>query len=242
MTQLSSGDENRRRALQASEAYRHAVNIGNPHETSKESIDGLKSTDTPTFDGLTVNKFYDIKGTNSGYRDMHGQITIKGSGSQDPSWSIFRNGIKGYSFSATQMNEVLIEFHPDHDYDAANGFYPHFHISTSSNNPAGVVRLGFEYTSAKGYDQGASSYFPVTQTIYIEQAMAANDPYKHIIVEYPTPILDLNVETDSLILSRVFRDAANGADTFTGTIFLFRFDLHYRTNRISTPNKNYPFE
>jgi len=232
---------NRLKTIKDSEAYRHSISIGNPHETSKESIDGLKSTDTPTFDGLTVDKFYEIKGVNSGFRDLQGQVSIRGTGNQDPSWGIFRNSIKGYEFSATQMNEVMIEFHPDHDYDPTFGFYPHWHIATTNPAPSGVVRLGFEYTCAKGYNQGVNSFFPPTQIVYMNHTMLGNEPYKHIIVETPTPILDIAVETDSLILSRVFRDAANAADTFVGTIFLFRFDLHYKTNRITTPNKNFPF-
>lgn len=222
-------------------SYAHSQTTGNPHATVKEEIAGLTILDIPQFEGFLATDFSKIKGVTSGYRDMHGQIGIKGSGSQDPTWTTFRDGIKGYAFSATQLNEVIIEFHPDHDYSVPDGYYPHLHISTASTSPSGTVRFGFEYTSAKGYEQGVNSDFPTTVTIFIEYTFIANSQYRHIILESPTPINDVNTEIDSLILCRVFRDAANANDTFTGTIFLFRCDLHYKTARISTPNKNFPF-
>jgi len=227
--------------LKFAASYLHSKILGNPHETSKNEINGIKETDTPIFDGLTVGKLYEIKGLTGGFRDMHGQINIKGSGNSDPSWAVFLGGIRAFSFSASQLNEVVIEFHPDHDYDETSGYYPHVHISTNSGSPSGTVRFGFEYTSAKGYDQGSNSNFPTTTTIYLEYTFTVNSQYRHIILETASPIIDLNTEIDRIILCRVFRDAQHPNDTFTGAIYLFRCDLHYKTKRITTPNKNFPF-
>lgn len=207
----------------------------------KNNVVGIKDTDTPIFDGVSLSKFYNLSGTTSGFRDLHGQITIFTQGTNDPSYTTFLGNMKGWEFSASVMNQIFLEYHPDHDYDTSAGFYPHFHFSTTSTQ-TGVVRFGFEFMPAKGYSQSTDSVFSAsTTTVYLDYSIATNRQYEHIIAEYQTPLLFSKVETDSLILCRMFRDATNTADTFPNTIHIFRCDLHYQVNRYCTKNKNFPF-
>ena len=46
-----------------------------------------------------------------------------------------------------------------------------------------------------------------------------------------------NIEPDSVIHMRVFRDAANAADTYTGAVWCWQADLHYQVQQAATKNK-----
>jgi hypothetical protein len=50
-----------------------------------------------------------------------------------------------------------------------------------------------------------------------------------------------NIEPDSLILVRFYRDPADVADTFGASTWLLSIDCHYLADRFSTPLKSPPF-
>jgi hypothetical protein len=86
--------------------------------------------------------------------------------------------------------------------------------------------------------------FPIesTTTVRVTQA-GSNTAWMHHIAEVSIAdvIPSTNLETDGLIIMRVFRDATNVLDTLTDTAFLLLADLHYQSDKEATPNKNYPF-
>lgn len=172
--------------------------------------------------------------TGEGWRDNIAQIDTR-SGGTAPALNLYRDGIYLYEFSADQMQEVFANYHIDHDYKLGTMLYPHLHFTTTST-ASGVVRLGFEYTVAKGHQQAK---FPATQTLYLNVNVAANSDHLHFVAEVGTGngIPGTGIEPDTVVLMRIFRDAANVADTFTGTIFAICADLHYECNRYSTPNR-----
>ena len=171
--------------------------------------------------------------TKLGWRDIVGSATVKGSGANDPSWSTFISGINAYSLSATTMKELWFTFHIDHDYAVGTTIYPHVHWATTGTN-TGVVRWGFEYTIAKGHNQSA---FPTSTTVYVEQA-GSGTAYKHMVAEVAAGISSAELEPDSLILMRIFRDASHANDTQTSAAFMFTADIHYQCDRVATINKS----
>lgn len=187
---------------------------------------------------VDVDSLYTFDGS-PGWGDILGPFTgAKTTAATDPAWAVFRNGVYTYSFSQNTMNELWLQFHLPHDYVAGTVIYPHIHWSTAGTN-TGVVRWGFEYTAAKGYSQEA---FPATTTAYVEQA-ATGTAYTHMIgeVSLADAIPTTHLEPDSIIMVRVFRDAAHANDTCTDAAFGFMCDLHYQKSGISTKNRNYPF-
>ena len=160
---------------------------------------------------------------------------MRGIGANDPDWSIFRDGIRAYEFSATIMKELWFAYHVDHDFALDTDIYFHAHWAVTGTN-AGAVRWGFEYTTCKGHGQQA---FPATQTVYVAQA-ANGTAYQHMIAETSAVTL-AGLEPDSLILCRVFRDAADGADTQTGKSFLLVADVHYQVERFASKNRTPDF-
>ena len=159
------------------------------------------------------------------------------TGARQPTWTAFRDGIYAWSFSASTMNEVHVSFHINHDQCATEAYrklYPHIHWAPTNTN-TGTVRWGIEYTFAKGHQQEA---FPSSTTVYIEQA-ATGTAYTHMIAETPdVDALDLsNIETDALLLCRVFRDASHANDTYDAACFGLYADLHYQASYFGTPQK-----
>ena len=104
-------------------------------------------------------------------------------------------------------------------------------------NAAGVVRWGFEYSVSKGH--GRTAGFPATTTVYVNFNVPANSLGTHFIAEVATAnaIPSTNIEPDSVIHMRVFRDAANAADTYAGAVWCWQADLHYQAQQYATPNK-----
>lgn len=189
-------------------------------------------------DQIDVLTLYEFDGE-PGWDDIIGPFANgKTTTANDPVWATFRNGINAYSFAQNAMNELWLVFHLNHGYAPGTKIYPHVHWATAGTN-TGVVRWGIEYTIAKGYNQQA---FPASSTIYLEAAASAT-PYMHQITETtePNAIAATNLEPDSLVLVRVFRDGAHANDTCTDDAFGLQMDIHFQRNGVSTVNRNYPF-
>lgn len=189
---------------------------------------------TGTINGQQVT--YPIDGE-FGWRDITSEIRVSGGGRDNPSWGQFRNGIFAYEFVNGRSNEFWCTFHIDHDYALGTKVFPHVHWSVNSN-ASGTVRWGIEYTMAKGHQQGAGSTFGPTSVVYATTTVPPNSAFQHFISEVneAQAIPPDQLEPDSLVLIRFFRDANN--DTFNGTVYGFTADLHYQTARISTKNKS----
>lgn len=178
-------------------------------------------------------------GARAGWNDYLSSLSAgKVAGANVPTWSLLRDGLYANSFSASAMNEVWINFHILHDYAPGTMFYPHIHWTTAGTN-AGVVRWGLEYTFARGY--GFES-FPASTTVYLQQA-ATGTAYRHMIAEATegNGVLIPTLETDGILMVRVFRDAANAADTCTDAAFGLFVDMHYQSDGMLTNERNRTF-
>ena len=176
-----------------------------------------------------------------GWRDLMGQVLVKTSGADRPTFQAMSAisgaaNMWGYSWSATVLQQVQLDYHVDHDIKLGSVLYPHVHFRPLTN-AAGVVRWGFEYSVSKGHGQTAG--FPSTTTVYVNFNIPANSLGTHFVAEVATAnaIPSTNIEPDSVIHMRVFRDAANAADTYTGAVWCWQADLHYQTQQYATPNK-----
>lgn len=175
-------------------------------------------------------------GADYGWNDITSPIIIRGSGNASPVLDTFRNGILGYKFAGSKLQEAWGNFHILHDYAMGTMIYPHFHWSIISNL-GGTIDWGFEYTIAKGHNQATGSVFEPTGVFYKTETIEPNSAYKHMVTEPPEGqgLLSELIEPDSMVLIRVFRAGNN--DTFTGDAYLFRMDLHYQVARQSTKNR-----
>lgn len=172
-----------------------------------------------------------------GWQDLLSETTVRtGGGSSAPTLAAIVGGIYEFQFSATAMNQTYHKFHIPHDYKAGSDVYIHCHFIAPGAG-TGVCRFGFEVSIAKGYDRGAHSS---TTTHYVQQATSST-PLSHSIAEIVLPGSGLELETDTVVLVRFFRDAAHASDTETQAVFVTYVDLHYMSSQDNTPNRNYPF-
>ena len=169
-----------------------------------------------------------------GWSDYLSSISAaKVAGTNPPTWSNYRNGLFAYEFSATKLEEVWMNFHINHDFKLGSAIFPHVHWSPNTTG-TGTVRWGIEYTISKGHQQ---SVFGATTIVYVEQTMGAANQYSHQIAEVSTGISSAELEVDSVVMMRVFRDASHVNDTFTTAVFGLFVDLHVQVDRTSTLNK-----
>ncbi len=183
------------------------------------------------------NNFHELDArTAIGWRDNVVQLATQPENPDSPSLNVFRDGIHAYNFFAGQLSEGFAAFHIDHDYALDTKLYPHIHWAIQTD-AVGVVRWGVEYTVARGHGQEP---FPESTTVYVEQA-SDGTPFKHYVAEVSDEdAIDgafYNIEPDTLILARFFRDGTHPNDTLEADAFVFVIDLHYQANRLATPFK-----
>lgn len=168
-----------------------------------------------------------------GWRDLVMGIDVKPAGIV-PTLQNFRDGIYLWGFDPDTNQEAYAQGHIDHDYQLGSALYPHVHFAVNVTN-TGTVRWGIEYTLAKGHQQMA---FGPTNTLYVEMAITGTQ-YMHYIAEVnlANVIPGTNIEPDTMILFRFFRDASHVNDTFPGTAYFLTADIHYQVDRYATVNK-----
>jgi hypothetical protein len=194
---------------------------------SKASGEGIKvDTITPTF----------------GWRDLTGLVTIRGIGSTDPSFNVFRNNIRQQQFSVN--DECFLEFHMPHDYAPGTDIYIHPHWShNSAVVTGGSVTWTCESTYSKGHNQAA---FPASVLIDCTQN-ASTTQYQHMVSESQAStagggaalLNTTNLEVDGVILVRVYLKT-NAITVSGGGVpepFLHFVDIHYQSSNISTKAK-----
>ncbi len=187
----------------------------------------------------TGTEWRTIKSAQFGFRDLTAELTVKGTTGSDPSFEAFRGGLYAYSFSPTVTQSVFMTFHVQHDYAPGTPIYFHTHWASNTPTTGGAVRWGFEYSIAKGHGQSDGyGEFVVQSPVYVSTTVTAQ--YRHMVSE-TTAITNSAIEPDSLILVRMFRDATAPEDTYTDKVFGFTADIHYQTDRYSTPNKSPTF-
>lgn len=172
--------------------------------------------------------------TKLGWRDNIVQLDVQPGNPDAPALNMFREGIHAYNFFAGEMSEAFASFHVDHDYALGTKLYPHIHWAVNTAD-TGTIRWGIEYTLAKGHGQMA---FGPTTTVYVEQA-SNGTPFMHYVAEVSeaNAIPGTDVEPDTLILCRFFRDGSHPNDTLAADAFVFCVDLHYQADKATTPNK-----
>lgn len=172
--------------------------------------------------------------TKIGWRDnivpIYADLSLANAPTLDP----FLNNIKAYAFAANEVTEAYAVWHIDHDYLLGSALYPHVHWAITTTN-TGTVRWGVEYTIAKGHGQGA---FTTATTVYIEQA-SDGTARKHYVAEVTegNTIPGTNIEPDTIIMARLFRDGTHVNDTLEVPVFGLCLDLHYQCDKAATPNK-----
>jgi len=213
------------------------LGIGSSSPQEKLSVSGNLLLPKTSGNGIKV----DLTTPTFGWRDLLGEIRVRGVGATDPSDATYRGGIKAFQFAVN--DEAWVNFHIPHDYVAGSDIHLHFHWShISTLVTGGSVTWGYEITYAKGHNQ-AAFIAPVSGTF---AGNASTTQYQHIITETQisaaspsgSQIDSDNLEPDGVLVVRVYLSANN--ITSSGAVpdpFLHFSDVHYQSTNIATKDK-----
>ncbi len=178
-----------------------------------------------------------------GWVDLLGEPKIKGVGVNDPEFVVYRGNIRQFEFADNKMNELVFEYHIPHGYIIGSPLYIHTHWSTKLVD-AGNAKFNYEISYAKGYDRGAFGVPIIASIIQGGSAIAFNHQIAEVqFTDDGSSLIDVaDIETDGVLLVRMYRDPADVDDTLTEKPFIHYVDVHLQVERLVTPNRNYPFD
>lgn len=182
--------------------------------------------------------------TTVGWKDNPLEASSLGVGSKDPAetavGAAFYRGLEFDDAAVSFEKEVYGRIHINHDYVLGTKLYLHVHFDSGNTSSTDVVRWGFQYTAAKGHGQQAFS--PAGTTVYANQTLNGT-PYMHYVTEVSDAdaVAATNLEPDTIVKVRYFRNSSNAADTFIGSVWLDKVDGHYLSTEGGTPLKAPPF-
>ena len=167
-------------------------------------------------------------------------LTLPRTAANAPAIATFQGNIEQLAFQngGAQPRESWSAIHILHDYRIGTKIFPHIHWSHNNATPSGDVKWQIEYSVSKSHSGGT---FPAATTISLIQT--AGVQFEHMLVETSTAnaIAADNLEADSVILFRIFRDSGDGEDTFADDAFLLYLDIHFQSDLTLTNEKIRPF-
>ncbi len=162
-----------------------------------------------------------------------------GNGASAPTLKTFRDGIQQAAFSGSgPLEEGFFEIHMLHGLRAASPVSFHIHWAHIIGAPTGDVKWNIECSFARGYEAGT---FPSSTTLSTVQTAGAQ--YAHHITDDDDMVIgpSVELEPDSVIIGRVYRDSSDAEDTFANDAFLLHVDIHYQRTSIGTLERNRVF-
>lgn len=170
-----------------------------------------------------------------GYMDINVPIVVTGTGPADPTIANLAGltGMKLYTFVGTgsQVHECWGQIHINHDYKPNTPIYLHAHVLTDATTLTGNYKIFFDYTVAK-----SGEVFTPIRTVSVVDNFTAT--LQHRISEISSPILANELEIDSVIMIRMYRNPADPSDSFAGDLHLIYIDAHVQVSKFSSKYRN----
>ena len=221
-----------------------------------KQIKDFTETTTPVDDselllGNTNGKTYRSKLSNLlkkvfSFDDVYDDYIVSGmnlehvSTSAAPVLKTFRNNYSLHAFeNGGQIESGYFTVHIQHGIKPNTNAFFHVHWSNNAATPTGNMKWFIEYSIAKGYGAGTFSSETVLSSV---QTVGAQ--YEHQITnDDDMVIIGINgeIEPDSVIVGRVYRDPSDPEDTLDTDAFLLHVDVHYVKSRTGTKERNRPF-
>lgn len=158
--------------------------------------------------------------------------TTKTQGNADPTFSVVKNNGSGsrgafvYWFSPSSLQEIFFVVQMPHKWEEGSDIYPHVHWIAPTNAGSTKVQWGLEYVWANVGEVYGNTTIVTSNTVEIG---GNADAYRHVITEFPS-INGAGKTLSSMILCRLFRDAAAAADNYSGNAGLLQIDFHYKVD------------
>lgn len=144
----------------------------------------------------------------------------------------FKGNTIAYEFVPGSTMETYVNWDVPFNWKTGTNLYAAIHWSPGNSTNTGDVRWGLEFTSA-----AVNGVFPDTTTIYV-LGSADGTAFKHI---QSVSGAYSGAEINQRFLIRLFRDGANGADTFPDNAYLIGIDFYYQVDKFGTPSYTPPY-
>ena len=211
----------------------YAVDIGTePHQVPTNAMLGTMAYQDQNSVAICNAKINNLT-QETGWKDILSSVSgAKVPASSAPVTTAF--GVSGnqqqYAFAINDY-VILNPFHLNHDIKPNGLAYFHVHWSTSGTD-VNTVKWEIEHMYANGHNQAA---FPAPTTISVEEAASAT-AWQHMVTEVGVGDAITMLEPDGLILP-VLKRVTNGGTDNAASVFGLQVDLHYESDRDTTPNK-----
>lgn len=170
-----------------------------------------------------------------GWRDILGQLNVRGVGANDPTWALYQTNDRRFQFGVN--DELWVIYHIPHDYVPGTALHIHTHWSISAGGVTETITWGFDVTYAKSHQQAA---YPAMVNTTVA-AVTSTTAKTAMLTETPITgvgLLDASlIEPDGLVKVRIYLHANSGAEA----PFLDIADLHYQSTNVGTKNKTASF-
>lgn len=198
-----------------------------------DSFPIVDSEDSNAIKRKTVDSFYA-----QGWDDYHIiWDALTSGGSAKPTLKVFRGSLERVAFAGSgAVEELFGVIHINHEYIQGTDIHLHVHWSHIIASPSGDVVWNIDYSIAKGHDQAV---FPAPTTLQFTQTAGAQ--YTHQIIEDAVGISGTNIEPDTILLIRLYRDSTDVGDTFVNDAYLLTVDAHIQVDDRATREKVNPF-
>ena len=153
-----------------------------------------------------------------------------------PDWEQFQDdgagstGVYTWHFDKNTLEQVFYDDQITHMYKAGSEIRPHIHWAPTTAG-GGVVKWGVELTwAAKG------DVFPTTET------WETLSPAEGVARRYQTsefdPVTLPEIKESTFFLMRLYRDAADGEDTYDADAAWLGFDFHLQHEKMGTTGEH----
>ena len=167
------------------------------------------------------------------------------TGASAPVLTTFRNNVQLYAFKGSGPTEqVFFTVHILHGLKAGTDITIHVHWSHTVTSPTGALKWNVDWTLARGYEVGTFNTGTTTSSGTMSVVHTPNAlPYVHHITDDDSMTItaQTELEPDSVVLCRLYRDSGDAQDTFSGDAFLINVDVHYQRDKLGTAARNRPF-
>ena len=170
----------------------------------------------------------------SGWRSLDGDLIIGRAGTTyAPVWADMGNGFYAWRYDDAKTTWLQTFFNSPHDMDYTKKVYPFFQWCPTTT-AIGNVRWRIEVLICKGFKQGAILNSAVNKQTFYVTSPTGGKAYEHLTMTLPDVNGLILSEPDSLILITIARIGADALDTYAGSVYGFKLNLHYWSDTTNT--------
>lgn len=158
-----------------------------------------------------------------------GAMILEAQGSP-PSIGVFVGSISVLLFDPDADEEVFLTLQLPHSYKYGTKIIPHVHWAPTNNNTGNVIwGLEYQWRDIGQAFSGASTTVTATQA-------GSGTTGEHQLASFGEVDGGAIAGNDlsSMVTARLFRDADNIADTYTGNAALLEFDIHFQIDVVGS--------